>query len=149
VGLLDAGPSTTGRAVAAGRLAWAGPLTVLTAIAAAHAVRRLVIGLLHIRPDAMAFGVVPVTVDAAVLCTLAVIVFGFLSAFHDDPIRWFRWIALGALLVSFLPIILTPEIGNVPIRLGVAAMHVAAYVPCVTLLPWAVQPTTPILDPHA
>jgi hypothetical protein len=140
VGLLDADPVTTGPAVATGRIAWAGPLTVLTAIAAAHAVRQVVIRLLHIRPDAMAFGVTAVTVDTAVLCTIAVMAFGVLSAFHDDPIRWFRWIAFGALLVSFLPIILTPEIGNVPTRVGVAAMHVAAYVPCVTLLPWAVRP---------
>jgi len=38
----------------------------------------------------------------AVLCTIAVFVFGMLSAFHDDSIRRFRCIASGALLGSFL-----------------------------------------------
>jgi len=69
------------------------------------------------------------------LCTIAVVVFGFVSAFHDDAIRRFRWIASGALLASFLPLVHAPQIGDVPTLVGVAAMHVAAYVPCVTLLP--------------
>ena len=81
------------------------------------------------------FRVTPVTVDTAVLCTIAVTVFGLVSAFHDDAIRRFRWIAFGALLASFLPLI-NAETGSAATALGVAAMHVAAYVPCVTLLPW-------------
>jgi hypothetical protein len=32
-------------------------------------------------------------------------------------------------------------VGNLATVLGIAAMHVAAYVPCVTLLPWLVEGT--------
>jgi hypothetical protein len=76
-----------------------------------------------------------------------VVVFGLLSAFHDDAIRRFRWIAFGALLVSFLPLIAAPEFGNVATAFGVAAMHVAAYLPCVTLLPWATSSPHPSQAP--
>ena len=137
MGLLDADPVSAAPAVAAGRLAWAGPLTVLTSIGAAHGVRQIVIRLPHIYLRSVALGIVAVTADTAILCTIAVIVFGLVSAFHDDPVRRFRRIAFGALLASFLPLLYAPELGNVPTALGVAAMHVAAYVPCVTLLPWA------------
>ena len=135
--LLDADAVTESPAVAIGRLAWAGPLTVITSIAAVHLVRQIVIRLPHIRAGSAVFGILPVTVDTAVLCTIAVFTFGLLSAFHDDAIRRFRWIAFGALLVSFLPLVHFPELGNVPTAVAVGSMHVAAYVPCVTLLPWA------------
>lgn len=137
MGLLDADSVTEAPAVAIGRLAWAGPLTVVTSIAAVHLVRQVVMRLPHIRAEAAVFGIVAVTADTAVLCTIAVVTFGLLSAFHDNAIRRFRWIAFGALLASFLPLVHFPELGNVPTAVAVASMHVAAYVPCVTLLPWA------------
>jgi hypothetical protein len=135
MGLLDADQRNSTPAVATGRLAWAGPLTVLTSIAAVHIVRQVVIRLPHVGRGSIAFGVIAVTADTAVLCTIAVVVFGLLGAFHDDAIRRFRWIAFGALLVSFLPLVAAPEIGSVATAFSVAAMHVAAYLPCVTLLP--------------
>ena len=137
MGLLDADHLTTTPDVETGRIVWAGPLTVITSIAAVHVVRQIVTRLPSIRPGSVAFGVIAVTADTAVLCTIAVVVFGLLSGFHDDATRRFRWIAFGALLVSFLPLLNAPDIGNFPTVLGVAAMHVAAYLPCVTLLPWA------------
>jgi uncharacterized membrane protein len=143
MGLLDADPVSDPGGVAVGRIVWAGPLTVITSIAAVHLVRQVVIRLPHIRRGSAAFGVIAVTADTVVLCTIAVVVFGLLSAFHDDSIRRFRWIACGALLVSFLPLIHAPEIGNIPTAFGVAAMHVAAYVPCVTVLPWAAASKSP------
>lgn len=137
MGLLDSDQVTALPAVEIGRVAWAGPLTIVTSIAAVHSVRQVVIRLPHIRLESVALRTVAVTADTAILCTIAVLVFGVLSALHDRPIRRFRWIALGALLASFLPLVFDAEIGNVPTVIGVAAMHVAAYVPCVTLLPWA------------
>jgi len=127
--LLDADAVTESPAVAIGRLAWAGPLTVITSIAAVHLVRQIVIRLPHIRAGSAVFGILPVTVDTAVLCTIAVFTFGLLSAFHDDAIRRFRWIAFGALLVSFLPLVHFPELGNVP-----TAVAVAEPAPSATLL---------------
>jgi hypothetical protein len=137
MGLLDADKVVSTLGVEMGRIVWAGPLTVATSIAAVHAVRQIVVRLPHVRTGSVAFGVIAVTADTAVLCTIAVAVFALLSAFHDDAVRRFRRIAFGALLVSFLPLLAGPDIGNVPTALGVAAMHVAAYVPCVTLLPLA------------
>lgn len=144
---LDADQASGTPAVETWRIAWAGPLTVMTAIAAVHIVRQVVMRLPHVRRDSIAFGVVPVTLDTVVLCTIAVFVFGLLSAFHDDPTRRFRWIAFGALLTSFLPLVAAPEIGGIATAVCVAAMHVAAYLPCVTLLPWAATARPSPSDP--
>jgi hypothetical protein len=145
MGLLDADPVRDAPAVAIGRIAWAGPLTVIASLASVHLVRQVVIRLPHIRSSSPVFGIVPVTADTVILCTIAVVIFGLISAFHDDAIRRFRWIAFGALLMSFLPLVHFPELGNVATAVAVGSMHVAAYVPCVTLLPWAtrVQPSRP------
>jgi len=134
--LLDAEPVAETSVVAMERIAWAGALTVLTSLAAVHLVRQVVMRLPPVSAKSVAFKVLPVTVDTALLCTIAVVVFGLVSAFHDDPVRRFRWIAFGALLVSFLPLVHAPEIGDLPTVAGIATMHIAAYVPCVTLLPW-------------
>src|SRR4051795_1847719 len=141
--LLDAEQASGAAAVESRRIAWAGPLTVMTSIAAVHMVRQVVTRLPDVHRDSIAFGVVAVTADTAVLCTVAVIVFGLLSAFHDEPIRRFRWIAFGALLASFLPLVAAPEIGGIATAFSVASMHVAAYLPCVVLLPWAATRPSP------
>jgi hypothetical protein len=140
VALLDTDPVDAAPEVALGRIAWAGPLTVITSLAAVHLVRQIVLRLPHIQVGSPALRVVPVTADTAILCSIAVVVFTLLSAFHDDAIRRFRWIALGALLVSFLPLVHASGIADLPTAFGIGAMHVAASIPCVTLLPWAVVP---------
>lgn len=134
--LLDADAVDTGPAIALGRIAWAGPLTVLTSLAAAHLVRHIVLRLPHIQVGSGALRIMPVTVDTVILCSMAVLVFTIVSAFNDDPIRRFRWIAFGALLVSFLPLVNAGPMADAPTAVGIGAMHVAAYVPCVTVLPW-------------
>jgi hypothetical protein len=141
--LLDTDSGGDAPTVALGRIAWAGPLTVLTSLASVHLVRQVVIRLPHIRSGSSVFGIVPVTADTVILCTIAVVIFGLVSAFHDDAIRRFRWIALGALLMSFLPLVHFPELGNVATAVAVGSMHVAAYVPCVTLLPWISRDRAP------
>jgi len=134
--LLDADPDAA-PPLALGRLTWAGPATVLTSLSAVHAVRQIVLRLPRIQTGSPALRVVPVTADTVILCSIAVVVFTLVSAFHDDGIRRFRWIAFGALLVSFLPLVHAGPIADTPTAFGIGAMHVAAYVPCVTLLPWA------------
>lgn len=135
MGLLDPDPGDAASSIELGRLAWAGPLTVLTSLAAVHAVRQFVLRLPHIQIGSPALRVVPVTADTVILCSVAVVVFTLVSAFHDDGIRRFRWIAFGALLMSFLPLVNAGPIADLPTAFGIGAMHVAAYVPCVTLLP--------------
>lgn len=140
MGLLDTNPVVDASSVEIGRIVWAGPLTVLTSLAAVHVVRQIVLRLPHIQVGSAPLRVVPVTADTVILCSIAVIVFTLLSAFHDDAIRRFRWIAFGALLVSFLPLVNAGPLADAPTAVGIGAMHVAAYVPCVTLLPALVVP---------
>lgn len=137
--LLDSDTVDSAPAVALGRIAWAGPLTVLTSLAAVHLVRQIVVRLPHIQAGSPALRVVPVTADTVILCSIAVIVFMLVAAFHDSPIPRFRWIAFGALLASFLPLVKAGPIADTPTAFGIGAMHVAAYFPCVTLLPWATR----------
>lgn len=141
--LLDTDAVDAAPAIALGRIAWAGPLTVLTSLAAVHLVRQVVLRLPHIQAGSPALRVVPVTADTVILCSTAVIVFTLVSAFNDRPIRRFRWIAFGALLASFLPLVNAGGIADVPTAFGIGAMHVAAYLPCVTLLPWAAVQKVP------
>jgi hypothetical protein len=144
MGLLDADSAGGAPAVAIGRIAWAGPLTVVTSLAAVHAVRQVILRLPHIQVGSAALRPVPVTVDTVILCSLAVVLFTLISAFHDNPIPRFRWIAFGALLVSFLPLVNAGPLADGPTACGIGAMHVAAYFPCVTLLPGATVPNRPI-----
>lgn len=143
MGLLDTDTVDATPAIALGRIAWAGPLTVLASLAAVHLVRQIVLRLPHIQVGSPALRVVPVTADTIILCSMAVVVFALLGAFHDDAIRRFRWIAFGALLVSFLPLVNARGIADVPTAFGIGAMHVAAYLPCVSLLPWSSVPKAP------
>lgn len=137
MGLLDTDAVDSTPSVALGRVAWAGPLTVLTSLAAVHLVRQVVLRLPHIQTASPALRVIPVTADTVILCSAAVVVFILVTAFHDDGVRRFRWIALGALLMSFLPLVHAGPIADMPTAIGIGSMHVAACIPCVTLLPWA------------
>ena len=135
--LLDTDPGDTVAAVELGRIAWAGPLTVLTSLAGVHLVRQTVLRFPHIQAGSPALRPVPVTADTVILCSIAVIVFTLVSAFHDNPIPRYRWIAFGALLLSFLPLVKAGPIADTPTAFGLGAMHVAAYLTCVIVLPWA------------
>src|SRR5689334_11279729 len=114
MGLLDTDDGDATPDIALGRIAWTGPLTVLTSLAAVHCVRQIVLRLPHIQVGSPALRGVPVTADTAILCSLAVVVFTLVSAFHDDAVRRFRWIAFGALLMSFLPLVHAGPIADMP-----------------------------------
>jgi hypothetical protein len=134
----DAQPAVPSCLVATERLVWVGPLTVLTSIAAVSAVRLLAIRIPGVRTGSVAIGWIAPIADTTILCTMAVCVFAAASAFHDDPLRQYQRLAFGALLVSFLPLLIVASgglNGNEPTALALAAMHIAAYVPCVTLMP--------------
>ena len=134
----DAPPAVPTSLVVTERLLWVGPLTVLASIAAVLAVRLLVIRVPGVRSDSVSMGWIAPTADTAILCTMAVFVFAGIAAFHDDPVHHYRRVAFGALLVSFLPLLIVGSgglYGNVPTAIALGAMHIAAYVPCVTLMP--------------
>ena len=138
--LLDTATSTTDDAsvLATERLLWAGPVTVLTSIATVLLVRLLVIHIPGVRADSTPLGLIAPTIDTTILVSMAMLVFAGLSASSDYPVRTFRRVAFGALLVSFVPLIVVgrgPMIGGLPTALALGSMHIAAYIPCVTLLP--------------
>jgi len=143
MGLLDSDAVDAAPTVALGRLVWAGPLTVLASLAAVHLVRQVVLRLPHIQTGSPALRVVPVTADTVILCSAAVVVFILVAASHDDGVRRFRWIAFGALLASFLPLVHAGPLADMPTAFSIGSMHVAAYVPCVTLLPRACRAGKP------
>jgi hypothetical protein len=127
--------------VATERLLWVGPLTVLTSLAAVHAVRVLALTTVRVSDGSAlrgSLGWIAPTADTIILCSLAVVVFAIIGSFSDDPLRTYQRVALGALFASLLPIVIMAPRGmqgDVRIALTLAAMHVAAYVPCVTLMP--------------
>jgi hypothetical protein len=119
--------------VATERVLWVGPLTVLTSVLAVQAVRLLVIQLPGVHTESVALGWVASTADTVILCTLAVLVLAGIGAFDDNPLRKFQQVAFAALLVSFLPAVIFSHGG--PTAIALIAMHVAAYIPCATLMP--------------
>jgi hypothetical protein len=138
--LLDTAPSPTREAnvLATERLLWVGPVTVLASISAVLLVRLLVIHIPGARADATPLGLIAPTIDTVILVSIAVLVFAGITASSDHPVRTFRRVAFAALLVSFVPLLVVgrgPMIGGLPTALALGAMHVAAYIPCVTLLP--------------
>lgn len=98
------------------RLLWAGPLVVVAAIAANVVFGLIVTRLFGISPDFPALSSGALAVFTAVLVTAAVIVFALVARFARRPITTYRKIALGALLLSFLPDFAMPFLpGPVPI----------------------------------
>jgi hypothetical protein len=136
--LLQADEAAVAPVVATERLLWVGPLTVCTSIAAVLAVRLVAIRIPGVRTGSVTVGWTAPAVDTAILCTVAVVVFAGICAFHDQPLRQFQRVAFGALLASFLPLLIIAKGGlggNGPTAVALAAMHLAAYVPCVTVMP--------------
>lgn len=127
--------------VATERLLWIGPLTVLTSTVAVHVIRLAALTRVRVpegSPMSVSLGWIAPTADTTILCSLAVIVYAIIASFSDDPLRTFQRVAAGALLVSILPIlIMAPRgmNGNVTVVVTLMLMHIAAYVPCVTMLP--------------
>lgn len=128
-------------AISPGRLAWAGLATVFTSVVTVHVVRLVALSIITIAPDGLPLPLwsFPVTADTVIFCGLGVVVFGAIDGFVDaHPVRTYRVVAFAALLVSFLPLLIISRGafgGSLSVAMAVAAMHTAAYIPCVTLLP--------------
>jgi hypothetical protein len=134
------------------RLAWIGPLTVLASIGAVLLVRALAIAVMHPDPTFLPLTVTPAILDTTVLVSLAVFVFRVIVSGRDlpgpllalagarlltaDRLTAFRLVAFRALLVSFVPdaLIAVSRSGYWRYGLALAAMHVAAWVACVSTL---------------
>jgi hypothetical protein len=80
--------------------------------------------------------------DTVVFTSAAVLVFARFCRDNPDPIRDYRRLAFGILLISFVPDILLALThgfgGGWPEALSLMSMHVAVWAICVTILPAAV-----------
>jgi hypothetical protein len=142
----------TSESVELRRLTWVGPLTVLSSIAAVLFVRYAAVALLHPEPTFMPLTLVPAIIDTAVLVTFAVFVYHHVVSGRDlppmlmgvagwrfftlEPIPAYRLLAVRALLVSFVPDIAVafwPR-AKWSYAFALAAMHVAAWAVCVSVL---------------
>jgi hypothetical protein len=119
------------------RLLWAGPLTILAAVAAVLCLRVVAVGILH---PALRFAPLrwpPPIIDTVILVTGAVIVFSVVSMMSSNPIRTFRIVAASVLLLSFVPDVLLATRhyfgGGWPEALALMSMHVAAWFVTVTM----------------
>jgi len=134
------------------RLLWLGTITVLASIAAVLVIRAVALATLTPDPTFGPLTFVAVVVDTAVFVTMAVLVFyritahGIIpgplrmlagqSAFVTDRCALYRVIAFRVLLVSFLPdmVIAMAHPEQRLYALALAAMHIAAWAVCVSLL---------------
>jgi len=120
------------------RLVWVGPLTVLASIAAVLTVRLFVVALLRPPAEFTALGIESPVMLTGALVTCAVLVFVLVARFTRTPIRTFRTISFGALLLSFVPDLAVPGShapgANWPSAVALMTMHVAAWAVCVGML---------------
>jgi hypothetical protein len=119
------------------RLAWVGPLTIVSSIGAVLAVRSVALRVVSRPPRFAPLGVGPPIIDTAVLAAAAVLVFAVVAGTSANPCRLYRRIAFAALVASFIPDVLLP--GRWPgatwaIAAALMTMHVAAWGVIVTLL---------------
>ena len=121
------------------RILWAGPLTIVAAIAAVQVVRAAAIATLPVPAE----GFQPIgwffpIFDTLVLVTAAVIVFAVVAGFARAPVRTYGRIAFVALLLSMIPDVLMhsrrPHLFTWPRTSALMIMHVAAWWVTVTLL---------------
>jgi hypothetical protein len=122
------------------RLYWVGPLSVATSVLAVLAVQFIATRILSPLPrfsQAVMSSTEPAIVTAT-LVSAAVLVFALTVRWATDPLRKYRQIARGALLVSFVPnvaagLLMRPAV-DWPSMMALMAMHVVAWAVTVSML---------------
>jgi len=126
--------------VASRKLWWVGPLTIISAALANSLIRAIAVAFFGVPGTFRYFQAAYVIGSTIMYLLLALIGFALVSRFARRPIRFYRVLALTALLVSFLiPAMalggLLPIPGmNVPIFWTMIVMHVVSAVIVVGLL---------------
>jgi len=135
------------------RLLWVGPSTVAAAIVAVLAVRVIAFSTLDLSPEFVPLKWSALIVFTAVLVSAGVLVFAAVSRWVANPVRFYRRLALGALVVSMIPDLLLPGSGpgaTWPAAIVLMVMHVAAWWPTVAILTrWARGDTRQLHPNHA
>jgi uncharacterized membrane protein len=122
------------------RLSWVGPLTVATSVLTVLAVQFIATRALSPLPrfsQAVLSSTEPASVTTA-LVSAAVLVFALSVRWATNPLRRYRQIALGALLVSFVPNVaagffMRPAV-DWPSMMALMSMHIVAWAVTVSML---------------
>jgi hypothetical protein len=126
--------------IALGRIWWVGPTTIAAGVLVVVAIQRLLAALLGPLPKGLGpLDSIEPAVVGTVCITAAVLVFVAVVREASRPVRTYRRIAFGVLLLSFLPDLIlgataAPGINLWPIAGIFDVMHVAAWAVTVTLL---------------
>jgi hypothetical protein len=126
--------------VASRKLWWVGPLTIISAVLANSIIRTIAVAFFGVPGTFQYFQVAYIIGSTIVYLLLALLAFVLVSRFARRPLRFYRWLALVALLVSFLiPAMalgdLMPIAGmNLPIFWTMIVMHVVSALIVVGLL---------------
>src|SRR5579871_6109890 len=118
---------------------WAGPLTVLTSVAAVLIIRAAAVTILKPVPAFLPLSLETPVSDTVMLGAAAVFVLLSMCRYSLEPIREYRALAWKVLAVSFLPDV-GLAIGHWfgggwPEAFALMIMHVAVWAICATLLP--------------
>ena len=117
----------------------AGLLTALASVAAVLLIRIVAVAILHPPASFQPLTLFIPIIDTAIGVWGAVFVFWKIGYYSGDPIRTYRKVAAGVLLISFAPdiAIATQHMlgAGWPEAFALMSMHVAVWAICVTILP--------------
>ena len=117
----------------------AGLLTALASVAAVQLIRIVAVAILHPPDSFLPLTVLVPIIDTAIGVFGAVFVFLLIGWYSGQPLRTYRMVAAGVLVISFAPDIAMAT-GHMmgagwPEASALMSMHVAVWAICVTILP--------------
>lgn len=126
------------RSVNPRRMLWLAPLTIACSVAIVLTVREVAIRVVHPVSRFLPLTPGPEIIDTTLGCVGAIFVFAMMVD-SPDAVRRYHWVAVGVLVLSFIPDVLLATShemgGGWPEAVFLMIMHVAVWAICVTLLP--------------
>jgi hypothetical protein len=148
---VDAENVRAGERIDPRRIWWAGPLTVITTLAANAVIRTVAVGLFEISPQFHNLAWMHFTWVTVAAVSSAMLVFAVIARYSDRPISVYRRVAVVALVVSFFPnvwLALAEVPGGSPAAHAILmAMHIVDAAICVYLLPALTRTREPVFEP--
>ncbi|HLY32215.1 MAG TPA: DUF6069 family protein [Ktedonobacterales bacterium] len=122
------------------RFLWVGALTILAAVVMNTLITLVAHAVFTVAPTFVPLQFTSVIPATGVAVTGAILVFALINRWSLQPVRLFRRIALGVLLVSIIPGLLLPFIGlfpgtTLPEVGALLLMHLATALLCINLAP--------------
>ena len=126
------------REIESPRFLWVAALTVAVSVLLVLAVRAAAIHILQPKQSFAPLGLGPPILDTTVCVIVAIFVFLKVSS-YPNPVRRWRYVATGVLVVSFVPDVLLAKShafgGGWPEACALMVMHVVVWIVCIFLLP--------------